>query len=138
MRGMSSAWLVKQEPSAYPFEKLVADKRTTWDGVRNAQARIHLRGMKKGDRVLYYHSGDVKAVVGLAKVARGPFPDPTDEAWVAVELEADRALPRPVTLAAIKAEPSLADMWLVKHSRLSVMPVAPAELAKILSMAGTR
>ena len=92
---MSSCWLVKQEPSAYPFSKFLEDGRTTWDGVRNAQARIHLRAMKKGDDVLYYHSGDDKAVVGLAKVTRAAYPDPTDPdgAWVAVDLRREGAPP---------------------------------------------
>jgi predicted RNA-binding protein with PUA-like domain len=134
---MSGAWLVKQEPSAYPFELLMADGRTTWDGVRNSTARIHLRAMKRGDRVLYYHSGEQKAVVGLARVARAAYPDPTAKEgdWVAVDLAADAPLARPVTLAAIKADASFADFALVRMSRLSVMPVSPAQLARILAMA---
>ena len=127
-------WLVKQEPSAYPFAQLVADGRTTWDGVRNSTARIHLRAMKVGDGVLYYHSGDERAVVGLAEVVRGPHPDPKDPAWVAVEIAPKSALPRPVTLAEIKAEPALADMPLIRMSRLSVMPVTAAEWKRILAL----
>jgi len=137
---MPGAWLVKQEPSAYPFERFMADGRTTWDGVRNATARIHLRGMKRGDRVLYYHSGDQKAVVGLARVARAAYPDPTAKEgdWVAVDLEADAALRRPVTLAEIKADATFADFALVRMSRLSVLPVSAAQLARILAMAKSR
>ena len=121
-------WLVKQEPAGYPFSQLVKDRRTSWDGVRNAQARIHLRAMKKGDRVLYYHSGDEKAVIGLAKVTKSAYPDPTDGAgaWVSVEIAAERALPRPVTLAEMRLDPPLAGMLLLRHSRLSVMPIEPA------------
>ena len=131
-----TAWLVKQEPSAYPFARLVADGTTRWDGVRNAQARIHLRAMKKGDLVLYYHSGDEKAIVGIVKVVKAPYPDPTDATgkWIAVDLAAVKPLPRAVTLVQIKAEASLQGMVLVKHSRLSVMPITGAELAQILEM----
>ena len=134
-----SAWLVKQEPEAYPFARLVRDRGTRWDGVRNAQARIHLRAMKKGDVVLYYHSGDEKAVVGVAKVAKAAYPDPTAEAgdWVAVDLAPSKPLARPVTLAEIKADAKLKGMLLVRHSRLSVMPVGDAELARILEMSTT-
>lgn len=131
-----AAWLVKQEPGGYPFARLVTDGTTPWDGVRNAQARIHLRSMKKGDLVLYYHSGSEKAIVGVAKVAKAAYPDPTDATaeWVAVDLAAVKPLARAVTLARIKAEARLRDMVLVRHSRLSVMPVAEAELALILEM----
>ncbi len=134
---MLAHWLVKQEPAAYPFAQFVADKRTTWDGVRNAQARIHLRAMSKGDLVLYYHSGDERAVVGLAKVARAAFPDPTaiDGDWVAVDLVPVRAL-RPVSLATIKATRALAGIALVRQSRLSVMPIPPEAFDAILELAG--
>ena len=130
-----NAWLVKQEPGAYPFAQLVEDGGTRWDGVRNAQARIHLRAMKRGDTVLYYHSGDEKAVVGVAKVAKAGYPDPTAAEWVAVDLAPVKPLPFPVTLAAVKAEPALRNMGLVRQSRLSVMPVTAQELELILAMA---
>ena len=130
-------WLVKQEPDTYPFSQLVADGRTAWTGVRNYQARNFLREMCVGDAVLYYHSVGEKAVVGTAKVARGAFPDPTmgqgeeKGGWVAVELEADASLPRPVSLAEIKADPALSGLLLVRHTRLSVMPIGLAEFQRI-------
>src|SRR5215467_4420156 len=103
-------WLVKQEPTAYPFEQLVKDKKTRWDGVRNFQARNNLKAMQKGDQVLYYHSNVGQEVVGLCRVAREAYPDPTSEdpRWLAVELEAVKPLKKPVTLERIKSEPSLA------------------------------
>lgn len=134
-------WLVKQEPEDYAFAQLVADKRTDWTGVRNFQARNNLRGMRAGDPVLYYHSGNEKAVVGTAKVARAAFPDPTMEAdeakgqWVAVELRAGKPLKNPVPLAAVKADPVLKNMVLAKNSRLSVMPVTREEYEHILRLA---
>lgn len=133
---MASHWLVKQEPSAYPFARLLEEGSTAWDGVRNPQARISLRAMRRGDAVLYYHSGDEKAVVGLARVEREAFPDPAAPEWVAVELAAMRALRRAVTLADIKASADLADLALVKQSRLSVMPVSEEHFAMILALAG--
>ena len=130
-------WLVKQEPESYSWDDFVRDGSTDWTGVRNYQARNNLRGMARGDAVLFYASGDAKAVVGLAQVARAAFPDPTtdEEGWVAVRLKAGKALPRPVSLAQIKGEPSLQKMLLVRNSRLSVMPVEPAEYARILALA---
>jgi predicted RNA-binding protein with PUA-like domain len=134
---MASTWLVKQEPSAYPFSQLVREKRTSWDGVRNAPARIHLRAMKKGDRVLYYHSGDEKAVVGVAKVTKTAHSDPTDPtgSWVSVEITAQAALARHVTLAEMKADPVLRDMPLLKQSRLSVAPIDDRLAERILKLA---
>ena len=131
---MPNYWLVKQEPEGYPFSQLQKDKTTSWDGVRNYQARNNLKAMKKGDSVLYYHSGDEKAVVGLAEVSKAAYADPTtkEEGWVSVELKAVRALKTPVTLVQIKADKQLAQMVLVKHSRLSVMPVTQEEFEKIL------
>jgi predicted RNA-binding protein with PUA-like domain len=131
-----SYWLVKQEPTAYPFAQLQKDKRTAWTGVRNHQARNHLAAMKKGDRVLYYHSVVGKAVVGICEVERGQYPDPTaDEArWVAVDLKPVAALKRPVSLDAIKGEPSLAQIALLRQSRLSVMPLAKPEFDRIVAM----
>lgn len=128
-------WLVKQEPSSYSFDDFQKEGKTDWTGVRNYQARNNLMAMKKGDKVLFYHSGDEKAVVGLAKVSKPAFPDPTDEAWFAVELEAGKRVRKPVTLAQIKASPALADIALLKLSRLSVVPVTKDEFDELLSMA---
>ncbi len=132
----ASHWLLKSEPEVYPFSKLQADGRTTWDGVRNPQARSHLAAMAKGDLVLFYHS-HTKEVVGISRVTRTAFPDPTadDERWLAVELEAVRALESPVTLDAIRADKTLATLKLVTQSRLSVMPVEPAQYERILALA---
>src|ERR1700733_3811272 len=115
-------WLVKQEPETYPWETFVRDGRAAWEGVRNYQARNNLKAMQPGDPVLFYASGDSKSVVGIARVSTAPFPDSTaaEPGWVAVELEAVRALQRPVTLAEIKADPALANIALVRNSRLSV------------------
>lgn len=134
-------WLVKSEPSTYAWAQLVAEKRTLWTGVRNFTARNHLAAMKKGDRVLYYHSGEGKEVVGVAEVTAESVPDPTaktDEGWVAPQLAPVKALATPVTLAAIKAEPSLREIPLVKLSRLSVMPIPKPAFERILAMAKTR
>lgn len=135
-----SRWLVKQEPESYPFARLAEEGRTVWDGVRNYQARNNLASMKEGDAVLYYHSGGAREVVGLAKVVRAAYPDPTtdDDRWVAVDLAADRALPRPVPLEEIKADPALAELALVRQSRLSVMPVTEAEWKRILALSKAR
>jgi len=129
-------WLVKQEPESYAWEAFVRDGRATWDGVRNYQARNHLKAMARGDRVLFYATGDSKSVMGIAAVARAAFPDPTAEepGWVAVELRPLEPLPHPVTLARIKADPSLRQTALVRHSRLSVMPLAEAEFARIVEL----
>jgi predicted RNA-binding protein with PUA-like domain len=133
---MTQHWLVKQEPESYSWETFVADRRTSWDGVRNYQARNNLRGMKSGDRVLFYASGEPKSVVGIAKVTKAAYPDPTadDPAWISVELEAKGKLTRPVTLAEIKADPALSGLILVRHSRLSVMPMTPGEFARIIHL----
>ena len=134
-----SYWLVKSEPAKYSWDELVADGCTDWDGVRNYAARNHLRGMGLGDLALYYHSGTVRAVVGVAQVRRTAYPDPTspDPRWVAVDLIPLRPLAKPVTLAQIKAEPKLRDMVLVRQARLSVMPVAKEEFAHILALGET-
>jgi len=131
-----ACWLVKSEPDAYSWADFLRDGRTAWTGVRNYAARIHLRGMQVGDRVLFYESGGPKSVMGTARVSRAAFPDETaDEPdWVAVELKVEAPLPRPVSLAQIKAEPALAGMVLLRISRLSVQPVAPAEFARITAM----
>ena len=129
-------WLVKQEPESYSFETFQREGMTDWTGVRNYTARNNLKAMKSGDRVFYYHSGEERAVVGSAKVTKTAFPDPTakEGPWIAVELEAGKALKKPVTLAAIKANPKLKDMKLVKLSRLSVSPVTKDEWDEITSM----
>ncbi len=133
-------WLVKQEPEKYPWAQFVKDKGTLWDGVRNYQARNNLRAMRKGDLVLFYHSVSEKAVVGVAKVTREAYPDPTATKgdWSVVDLKPDQALPTPVTLAQIKAEPKLAGMGLLKQSRLSVSPVSAAEFKRVLKMGGVK
>jgi predicted RNA-binding protein with PUA-like domain len=129
-------WLVKQEPESYSWDEFAKDRRTSWDGVRNYQARNNLRGMAAGDPVLFYASGDSKSVVGVAKVSKAGYPDPTadDPAWISVELEAVTKLSRPVTLAEIREDPALSGMILVRHTRLSVMPLAPAEFDRIVSL----
>jgi predicted RNA-binding protein with PUA-like domain len=129
-------WLVKQEPESYPWEAFRREGRTVWSGVRNYQARNNLKGMRRGDPVLYYESGDSKSVAGIAKVAKAAFADPTAEepGWVAVELEAGRALARRVSLAQIRAEPSLSKILLLRNSRLSVVPLAPAEFERIVAL----
>jgi predicted RNA-binding protein with PUA-like domain len=131
-------WLVKSEPAKYSFEDLRRDGKTVWDGVRNNAAALHLKSMKLGDEVFYYHSQEGLAVVGIAKVVREAFPDPTDAAgrFVAVELAPVRMLPKPVTLAEIKANPALAGMTMLREFRLSVSPVKPDEWAEVLKMAG--
>jgi predicted RNA-binding protein with PUA-like domain len=118
-------WLVKEEPANYPFSQFVTDGKTVWSGVRNPVAQKHLRAMKPGDRVFYYHTGNEKAVVGIAKVASAPRPDPkdTDGKLFVVDLVPDRALKQPVTLAQVKAVEAFADFALVRLPRLSVMPV---------------
>jgi predicted RNA-binding protein with PUA-like domain len=129
-------WLMKSEPGTYSWDQLVRDRKTEWDGVRNPTARIHLKAMQPGDEAFFYHSGDERQVVGIMRVTRAARPDPKDEKWVSVEVEAVRPVEPPVTLKAIKAEPSLAKMELVRLSRLSVSPVRDAEWARVLEMAG--
>ena len=129
-------WLVKQEPGSYSFDDFTKEKKTDWTGVRNYTARNNLKAMKKGDKVFYYHSGEGKEVVGLATVSKTYFSDPTatDGDWVAVELQAGKAIKSPVTLAAIKANPKLKDIALVRLSRLSVVPLTEDEFNEILRM----
>ncbi|MBL9194608.1 MAG: EVE domain-containing protein [Opitutaceae bacterium] len=131
-------WLVKQEPEAYAWSQFVKDRQTSWDGVRNYQARNNLRAMKKGDAVLFYVSVEPRQVVGIAQVSRTAYPDPTAEAgedWVSVQLKVVKALANPVTLTQIKAEPSLANISLIRQSRLSVMPLQSHEYETILRLA---
>ena len=129
-------WLVKSEPFKYSWEKFNKDGRTFWDGVRNYQARNNLREMKEGDLVLFYHSNDGKNVVGIAKVAKESYQDPTtsDPNWVVVDLVPVQSLAKPVALEQIKAEESLKDISLVRQGRLSVMPLKATEFDKILEM----
>jgi predicted RNA-binding protein with PUA-like domain len=129
-------WLVKQEPSAYSWDDLVKDGRTAWTGVRNFQARNHLRTMAVGNPVLFYHSVIGKAVVGIAKVVRAAYPDPTarEEGWVCVDLAPVRPLVRPVTLDQIKAVPALREIALVRQGRLSVQPLTSEQFGAILEL----
>lgn len=129
-------WLVKSEPFKYDWDKFLADKETFWDGVRNYQARNNLKGMKVGDLVLYYHSNEGKEVVGIAKVSKEFYQDPTtdDLKWVVVNLVPVQTLNKPVTLKQIKDEPLLANMELVKQGRLSVTQVSQNEFDKVLEM----
>ena len=129
-------WLVKQEPTAYSWDQLVRDGRTMWDGVRNFQARNNLKAMKAGDRVLYYHSVEGQAVVGIAEVARESYPDPTAKEgdWVVVDLVPVKPLAKPVTLDAIKGVAALKDIALVRQGRLSVMPLAKDAFDTIVKM----
>ena|SRR5579859_1019470 len=133
-------WLVKSEPSVYPWEQLVKDKQTYWDGVRNYAARIHLKAMKIGDEALFYHSNEGTEIVGIAAVIKEFYQDPTtdDDAWVAVDLKPVRRLKKPVTLAQIKADKRLTNMALVRLGRLSVQPVTDEEWEIIMEMAGEK
>jgi predicted RNA-binding protein with PUA-like domain len=132
-------WLVKSEPDAYSFDALLKDKKTDWTGVRNYTARIHLRDMKKGDPVLFYHSVSEKAVVGLAEVSKEHYQDPTDDTatWVCVDIKPVKKFKAPVTLEQIKAQPKLKDMWLIRQGRLSVMPLTKVEFDTIVKLAGS-
>jgi predicted RNA-binding protein with PUA-like domain len=133
-------WMIKQEPESYSWSDFVKDGRTAWTGVRNFQARNNLAAMRRGDRVLFYHSGDEKAVVGIAKVLRDAYPDPTsdDERWVCVDVAPVRALKRPVPLAEIRTRPALKNIALVRNTRLSVLPLTPEEFEEIVRMSRAR
>jgi predicted RNA-binding protein with PUA-like domain len=135
---MKSFWLVKQEPSSYSWSDFVAERETSWTGVRNFAARNNLRKMRKADAVLFYHSGDEKAVVGIARVTRTAYPDPTTKEgdWSTVDLAAIKPLARPVTLREIKGNSRLKGIPLVRQSRLSVMPLAEPEFREIVNMSG--
>jgi len=135
---MADRWLFKTEPSAYSWRQLERDGRTVWDGVKNALALKHLAAVAAGDEVLVYHTGDEKAAVGIARVVRGAYPDPKarDAKLVVVDLAPLRALPSPVTLAAMRTNPKLAGFDLLRLPRLSVMPVSAAYWTAILRMAG--
>ena len=131
-------WLVKSEPIKYSWVQFVKDKRTVWDGVRNYAARIHLRAMKKGDNIFFYHSNEGMNIVGVAKLMKEAYQDPTttDEAWVAVDIAPVKSLKKPVSLAEIKGDKRLTDMALIKLSRLSVQPVSEKEWAIVMELAG--
>ena len=133
-------WLVKQEPEKYPWSQFVKDQGTYWDGVRNYQARNNLRAMKKGDHVFFYHSVSEKAVVGVEKVTRGAYPDPTAKEgdWSVVDLKPVKAMVEHVTLEQIKAEAKLSEIALIKQSRLSVLPLRPLEFRRILQLGQTK
>ncbi len=133
-------WLVKSEPSKYPFQQLVRDGRTNWDGVRNFEARNNLRAMKEGDLVLYYHSNEGKEIVGIARVAREAYPDPAapEEDWSVVDLEALTAVKAPVSLDTVRGDAALEDIALLKRSRLSVVPVSKAHFEHILALGKTK
>ena len=135
-----SYWLVKSEPFKYSWDQFVKDGSTYWDGVRNAQARNNLRDMKKGDLVFYYHSNEGKEVVGIAKITKESYQDPTtpDDRWLVVDLEPVKRMQENVTLKAIKADPQLEDVALVKQSRLSVMPIEKVHFDRILTLGGTK
>lgn len=129
-------FLVKSEPSVYSFSRLLEEGSTVWDGIRNHAARLHLLSMKPGDQVLFYHSGEDRAVTGLTKVSRSSYPDPTadDPRWLAVDLSPVKALKRPVSLAEIKKEKRLQNIGLVRIGRLSVMPLKKEEFDLIVNM----
>ena len=131
-------WLVKSEPEAYSWAQLVKDGKTAWTGVRNFQARNNLRAMKPGDHVFFYHSVSDKQVVGLARVAKSSYPDPTatEGDWSCVDLEPVKPLKNPVTLETLKTDAVLKEMPLVKQSRLSVTPLTPAQAERLLKLAG--
>ena len=133
-------WLVKSEPSAYSWDNLLHDKHARWDGVRNFEARNNLRAMRMGDLVLYYHSGEGKEIVGIAKVVKEGYADPTatEGDWCAVDLAPVKALKRPVALAMLKTDKALADVAVVRKPRISVVGILAAEFARILELAETR
>ena len=137
---MANHWLVKSEPSAYSWEDLVKEGKTAWTGVRNFQARNNIRSMKKGDLVLFYQSVMDPSVRGITTVVKEAYPDPTAKEgdWSCVDLKKSIALPSPVSLATIKADPSLADISLIKQSRLSVMPLTANEYTRILKLGGSK
>jgi len=136
MTKKSNYWMVKQEPETYSWDDFVRDGKTDWTGVRNFQARNNLRQMKAGDRVLFYHSGTGKAVVGIAEVAKEGYPDPTadDPQWVAVDLKPVKPLAEPVPLAAIRYHEKLGSLPLIRQSQLSVMPLSKEEFEVIVAM----
>ena len=131
---MPQYWILKTEPSEYSFADLTRDRRTRWDGVSNPVALRNLRSMKEGDRVMIYHTGNEKRIVGLARIAGAPYPDPGDERLVVVDVVAEEPLAQPVTLAAIKSDPAFRDLALVRQGRLSVVPVGEPLWKKLLTL----
>ena len=131
-------WILKTDSDVYPFDQLERERRTVWDGVSNAVALKHIRCMAPGDELLIYHSGGTKELVGLARVTSAPYPDPKqgDPRLTVVDIQVDRRLPHPVSLASIKADPDFADLGLVRMPRLSVIPVPEMQWKKVLAMAG--
>ena len=130
-------WLVKSEPSTFSWDDLVSDKKTVWDGVRNFQARNNLKAMKKGDLAFFYHSNEDKAIVGIGKIIKEGYPEPKDNDWIAVDIAPEKKLKNSVSLAQIKSDKRLANMVLVKASRLSVQPVKADEFELILALSET-
>lgn len=136
---MPAHWLAKSEPAKYAFDQLLKDKKTTWDGVRNFEARNNLRAMKKGDLVLFYHSNEGKEIVGIAKVVKEAYPDPTsDEDWSVVDLAPVKPLEAPISLDAIRAHPVLSEMQILKRNRLSVTAVSAKEFQEVLKVSKTK
>ncbi len=137
---MAAHWLIKSEPQVYAWTTLVHERRTVWDGVRNYEARNFLRAMLKGDLLLFYHSGDQKSVVGVARVTKAHFADPSanGEDWSAIEVAPVVGLARPVALSAMRDDAALVAFALLRKSRLSVVPATPAEFARVLALGGTK
>jgi len=133
---VANYWILKTDADTYAFDQLTRERRAMWDGVSNALALKHIRSMRKGDHTFIYHSGDDKALVGLARIVSDPYPDPKDSKLVVVDVEAGERLPRPVPLSAVKADPAFADLGLVRMSRLSVIPVPEALWKRLLEMGG--
>jgi predicted RNA-binding protein with PUA-like domain len=127
-------WLVKTEPGTYSWDDLIREKEGVWDGVRNFRARSNLKKMKKGDKVLFYHTGDEKSVIGIVKVTKEAYPEPKDKDWVAVNIKPEKKLKNSVSLAAVKSDKKLAEMVLVRVARLSVQPVTEREFEIIIDM----
>ena len=127
-------WLMKSEPDVYSWDDLVRDKKTVWEGVRNYQARNNLKAMKKGDLAFFYHSNEGKAIVGIAKIVKEFYPEPTENEWCVVDIAPEKKFKTPVTLAQIKADKRLQDMALVRVSRLSVQPVKKEEFDMVLAL----
>jgi predicted RNA-binding protein with PUA-like domain len=127
-------WLMKSEPSVYSWDDLNRDKKATWDGVRNFQARNNLKAMKKGDLVFIYHSNEGKEIVGIAKITKEGYPDPKDKDWIVVDITPEKKLKSPITLAQVKADKRLANMALVKAMRLSVQPVKSEEWDLVIAL----
>lgn len=133
-------WILKSEPSTYGFARLQQEQRTEWSGIRNFAARLHLRAAKEGDLALFFHTGEEKAVVGVAKLSSGPHPDPTapGEDWTSVEVAPVKALAAPVPLAALKADPAFKELPMLKQGRLSVSPISAPLFARVLKLGKTK